>query len=258
MKRTVLLSPAVLLLSGCWGPPLDATPPPAGWDEACAETGARHHETPPADGLAVEETFQPERILLRTQAAWVEHNFYGSGIFERPPETYDWVDRARADVYREGVGRYAIRLARLDTEACQSSLRDYGFDPATLAWVGLPEPHSDHNPVGLLSCIEAKRTGDVVAMRRSGGPPPQEWLKTWSAPYIALLAVSRDPRSGPEHPTQRRAHQIVRRETGAVVAEQISLWHVRSKGADMCGGPDDPHGMQYPAAVFAKSDARRN
>ncbi len=231
---------ALALLGGCY------SSPPKFFDEACrTETGQRRYETPEPAGLAVPYGVQAFDVLVITGAEWVEYN---EGAVYGPA----------ADVFREGVGRYRIRLAKLAEPACQEALRQEGYDPATRAWVAARSPDARYRGA-MHACVEAERIGDrIEELYPSGGqfPTLQDRLKGWTAPYVFIFDSEIDPRSLPDASVTRRVQLIVHRETGRPIVEAIGFsfmprndWFLR---VTECGSPGFSSRLQIPANVFVQ------
>jgi hypothetical protein len=148
-------------------------------------------------------------MLLHTDAAWVEFDTYRTG-------------GAFAEVYKDGPGRYAVRLKQGD-QTCNEILHRHGFDPTTLDRSD-DQATSIPSASDLLPCLVAERLGDMVEQRYIYDElPTSSWLNAWNAPYILLISSERDTRSDPDLPVQRTSRQVIRRSTGAVIAETIEF-----------------------------------
>lgn len=222
------------LLGGCY------SSPPKFWADACKnETAERRHETPEPTGLVLFHQSPNEALewLVLTGAAWVEHDVYSVG-------------GALAAVYKEGAGRYSVRLARLSDPECSQALIARGLDPVKRVRI---ERQGEAGIYDAVACLEANRFGDVApgwGMDLS----PEDRLKGWSAPYALVGKAERDPRSAPDDPVTRSTTAIAEIATGKPVIEQTAFSYSPKTNwfpaVNVCSGGDGYSDAYIPIHAF--------
>ena len=240
--RSSLVALSALLL-GC-----NVTPQPRFWAEACrSETGVRVYEAVEPAPLAMTYALNANEALLNIGASAVE--FYVSGV-----------GGERAELYREGPGRYLVTWSPERSTACREALEQAGFDPTTLERRRAAEPYLSR--FNLNRCYVAQRLGGFPDMPTTPGQSIEAEYSAYSAPYVVRGAGEIDARStGVE--VHRSAWQIVRRADGAVVGESIGFSYrtnlILDVGIAICGGGGGPVGQTvFDERVFGRATDERD
>jgi hypothetical protein len=237
--RRVVATLLCILLSACADPFVAAA-----WRRACAtEAGVHIYERPARADLALPFAGSGglEVSLVHLGAASVEINVASVG--------------ERGALFTEGTGRYRVRLDTSRTPACQESLIALGYDPETL------ERISERQAGRILwpddSCFSAERRGDVV--RFQDAETLEAYLDQWESEYLWVPPYY--TRTTRPNTLDRRltvhAQQIVRRTTGEVVAESVSISRpaaplVAHWGDPTCYGDGVSHHTIFPEPLFVR------
>ncbi|MEQ1708516.1 MAG: hypothetical protein ABL864_09325 [Terricaulis sp.] len=226
-----------LLLTGC-----NVTPQPSFWAEACRnETGVRVYEALESAPLAMTHALDADEALLNIGASAAE--FYVSGV-----------GGERAELYREGRGRYLVTWSAERSQACDEALEQAGFDPTTLDRRHAVEPYLSR--FNLDRCYVAQRLGGFPPSATPDSTLEEEYA-AYSAPYVLRMAGELDPRSR-DVKVHRSTWQIVRRADGVVVGESIGFSYrtnlILDVGIAICGGGGGPVGQTvFDERVFGRA-----